>query len=145
MSSADDFFSYSEKDMLRGKTLPPAWYRVRIEQITKKLSRNGDSTNFNVEGTVLFNAEDGTTEYTGPSGDPVSIKNFPLEWNFNSKAMGFAKGFLEAQGISVQVGQRYSLMDARFLGTEIDVFVDNDLYEGRTVNRVNHKYRSPRQ
>jgi|SRR5215467_4100382 len=143
--SSDDFFSYSEKDMMRGKVIPPAWYRVRIEQITKKLSRDGNSTNFNVEGSVLFNAEDGSTEYPGADGKPVSLQNFPLEWNFNSKAMGFAQGFLEANGIHVEQGVRYSLLDSRFIGAEIDVMVENDLYNGRTVNRINHKYRVPRQ
>jgi hypothetical protein len=130
-----DFFTFSEKDMMRGKIVPPAWYRVRVDQITPKLSKNGDSTNYLVEGTILFNADDGTTD----------LANFPLEWNFNSKAMGFTRGFLEANGVSVEPGVRYSLTDGRFAGQEIDVFVENDLYEGRTVNRVNHKYRAPRQ
>jgi len=133
--SSDDFFSFSEKDMLRGKIVPPAWYRVRIDQISKKLSKDGNSTNYLVEGTILFNAEDGTTD----------LANFPLEWNFNSKAMGFARGFLEANGIEVTQDTRYSLTDGRFLGAEIDVMVENALYDGRTVNRVNHKYRQPRQ
>ena len=29
-------------------------------------------------------------------------------------------------------------------GHEIDVFVENDTYQGRLVNRVNHKYRAPK-
>jgi hypothetical protein len=133
--SSDDFFSFTPKELLRGKVITPAWYRVRIEQIGKKLSKDGNSTNFNVEGTILFNSEDGTTDFA----------NYPLEWNFNSKAMGFARGFLEAQGIQVDSDTRYSLTDGRFDGSEVDVYVDNKLYEGRTVNQVGHKYRSPRQ
>jgi hypothetical protein len=63
----------------------------------------------------------------------------PLDWNFNSKAVGFAVGFLQAFGVEVKAGMRFDLKSAE--KRELDVFVENDQYQGRLVNRVNHKYR----
>ncbi|MET0786266.1 MAG: hypothetical protein ABWY25_06130 [Paenisporosarcina sp.] len=127
--------SFSDRDLLRGKSLPPAWYRVRINTVGEapaKASEKGPSTNYPVEGTVLFNGDNGDVEYA----------NTPLDWNFNSKAIGFAVGFLQAFGVEVKSGQRFDLKSAE--GREVDVFVENDTYQGRLVNRVNHKYRPGR-
>ncbi|SRR5258706_6500971 len=120
--------SFSDKDLLRGRVITPGWYIVRIDQIGEKLSKNQESTNFLVEATILGNADDGSTEFA----------NFPLEWNFNSKAMGFAVGYLKALGFEVEAGKRYDL--SATAGKSLKVFIENDIYEGRTVNRVNHKY-----
>lgn len=127
--------SFSERDLLRGKIVTPAWYRVKIENIGEapaKQSEKGPSTNYPVEATVMFN---------GDSGD-VEFKGTPLDWNFNSKAIGFAVGFLQSFGVDVKAGTRFDLKSAE--GREVDVFVENDTYQGRLVNRVNHKYRTPR-
>ena len=123
---------FGERDILRGKVITPGWYRVRIDAVGEKPSKDGDSTNYPVEGTVIGNADDGSTDFA----------NVPLDWNFNSKALGFAVGFLQSLGIDVKPGTRYELASAA--GKEIDVFVENDTYQGRMVNRVNHKYRLPR-
>jgi len=123
---------FGQRDLLRGKVVEPAWYRVRIEAVGEALSKDGGSTNYPVEGTILFNGDNGSTEFQG----------VPLDWNFNSKAIGFAVGFLSAFGVEVKAGQRFELNNAA--GKELDVYVENDTYQGRMVNRVNHKYRSPR-
>ena len=123
---------YGQRDLLRGKVVEPAWYRVRIEAVGEALSKDGNSTNFPVEGTILFNGDTGSTEYQG----------VPLDWMFNSKAIGFSVGFLAAFGLEVKAGQRYDLANAA--GKELDVFVENDTWQGRMVNRVNHKYRAPK-
>jgi hypothetical protein len=128
--------SFSDRDLLRGKVLTPGWYRVRIETVGEapaKASEKGPSTNYPVEGTVLFNADTGDTEFA----------SVPLDWNFNSKAIGFAVGFLQAFGVEVRAGQRFDLKSAE--GRELDVFVENDTWQNRLVNRVNHKYRTPRE
>ena len=122
--------SFGDRDILRGKIVTPDWYKVRIEGVSEKLSKDQKSTNYVVEGTIVCRLEDGDTEFA----------NVPLDWNFNSKAMGFAVGFLESLGIAVESNKRYDL--SATAGKDIGVFVENDLYEGRTVNRVNHKYRS---
>ncbi len=123
---------FSNRDLLRGVVVTPAWYRVRIESVGEapaKASEKGPSTNYPVEGTILFNGDTGDKEFV----------NVPLDWNFNSKAIGFAVGFLQAFGVDVKAGTRFDLKSAE--GREIDIFVENDNWQNRMVNRVNHKYR----
>lgn len=127
--------SFSQRDLLRGKIVTPAWYRVVIESVGEapaKQSEKGPSTNYPVEATIRFNGDNGSTEFAG----------VPLDWNFNSKAIGFAVGYLEAFGVEVRPGTRFDLKSSET--KEIDVFVENDTWQGRVVNRVNHKYRTPR-
>lgn len=124
--------TFSDRDLLRGKIVTPAWYRVKIEAVGEKPSSDNKSTNYPVEATIIRNSDDGSVEFA----------NVPLEWNFNSKAIGFAVGFLEAFGVDVKAGQRIELSSA--VGRELDVFVENDTYQNRPVNRVNHKYRPAR-
>lgn len=123
---------FGQRDLLRGKVVEPAWYRVKIEEVGEKSSKDGGSMNYPVEGTILHNADTGSEDFAG----------VPLDWMFNSKAIGFAVGFLEAMGHTPKAGTRIDLAAAA--GKVIDVFVENDVYQGRTVNRVNHKYRQPR-
>ena len=125
--------NFSAKDLLRGKVVEPAWYRVRIDSVGEAPSKDGGSTNYPVEATIIRNADNGNEEF----------KDAPLDWNFNSKAIGFAVGFLQAFGVEVKSGVRFDLANAS--GKELDVFVENDTWQGRLVNRVNHKYRAPRQ
>lgn len=127
--------SFSDRDLLRGKIVTPGWYRVKIQSVGEapaKASEKGPSTNYPVEATILFNGDTGDREFQG----------VPLDWNFNSKAIGFAVGFLQAFGVEVKAGTRFDLKSAE--DRELDVFVENDTYQNRLVNRVNHKYRAPR-
>jgi len=127
--------TFSNRDILRSTLCTPAWYRVRIETVGEapaKASDKGPSTNYPVEGTILFNGDNGDTQFAG----------VPLDWNFNSKAIGFAVGFLQAFGVEVKDGTRFDLKSAE--GKEVDVFVENGEYQGRILNRVNHKYRTIR-
>lgn len=126
---------FGQRDLMRGKIITPGWYRVRIESVGEapaKQSEKGPSTNYPVEATVLFNGDNGDVEFAG----------VPLDWNFNSQAIGFAVGYLQSFGVDVQAGTRFDL--ASSAGRETDVYVDNDTYQNRLVNRVNHKYRTPR-
>jgi hypothetical protein len=125
------FITFGDRDLLRGKVVEPAWYRMKIESVGEKPSSDGGSTNYPVEGTIIRNADNGNTDFAG----------VPIDWNFNSKAVGFAVGFLQAFGVEPKAGVRFDLNAAA--GQELDVFVENDTYQGRTVNRVNHKYRKP--
>lgn len=121
---------FTEKDLLRGKVVIPAWYVVKIDAVHPFTpSKDGGSQNANVEGTII-RAEDGSGEFAG----------VPLEWNFNSKAIGFAVGFLAAFGVEIKAGSRFDL--AATENRELLVFVENDTWQGRTVNRVNHKYKA---
>ena len=121
--------SFSERDMNRGKIVEPAWYVMDIESIGEAPSKDGGSVNYPVEGTIVKNDDTGAEDFKG----------VPVSWNFNSKAMGFAIGFLQCMGVDVKPGTRYDLGGAA--GKQIVVFVENAEWEGRTINRVNHKYR----
>ncbi len=129
---------FTQKDILRGTILDPSWYRVKIDETGEKLSKAGDSTNYLMSGTVIRNADNGDE-----GNDKKHIAGVPIDWNFNSKAIGFMVGFFEALGQTVEEGKRFDL-DAT-VGEVIDIFIENDNYEGRTINRVNHKYRVPRE
>lgn len=127
---------FSNREILRGTVVTPAWYRMRIETVGEapaKASEKGPSTNYPVEGTILFNGDNGNLDFAG----------VPIAWNFNSKAISFAIGFLQSFGVEVKAGTRFDLKSAE--GREVDVFVENGEYQGRIVNRVNHKYRTPRE
>lgn len=123
---------FGERDLLRGKVVEPAWYLVRIDNVGEAPSKDGGSTNYPVEGTIIKNADNGAEDF----------KNVPLDWNFNSKAIGFAVGFLSAFGVDVKAGARFELANAT--GKTVEVFVENGEWQGRIVNRVNHKYRTVR-
>jgi hypothetical protein len=123
---------FSTRDLSQGKVVTPAWYRMKIESVGEapaKASEKGPSTNYPVEGTILFEGETGKQDFAGT----------PVTWNFNSKAIGFAVGFLQSFGVEVEAGKRFDLKAAE--GREIDVYIENDTYQGRIINRVNHKYR----
>lgn len=120
---------FGERDILRGKIVIPAWYRVHIESVGEAPSKDQQSTNYLVAGTIVKNADNGSGDFAG----------VPLDWNFNSKAIGFSVGFFEAFGMEVVAGKRFDLSDSE--GKDLDVFVENDTYNGRLVNKVNHKYR----
>ena len=124
--------SFSERDLLRGTVVEPAWYLVMIDDIGEAPSKDGGSTNYPVEGTIIKNDDTGEENFRG----------VPLDWNFNSKAIGFAVGFLKSFGVDVKAGARFELANAK--GKQVAVFVENGEWQGRMVNRVPHKYRALR-
>jgi hypothetical protein len=124
--------SFSDRDMNRGKIVEPAWYVVHIDNVGEAPSKDGGSTNYPVEGVIVRNADNGSEDFKG----------VPLDWNFNSKAIGFAVGFLLAFGVDVKSGARFELANA--IGKDIEIFVENGEWQGRIMNRVNHKYRPVR-
>jgi len=132
---------FDEQDFLRSKIVTPGWYRVRIDNVGEKPSKgtNADTTKiFPMSGVILFNAENGSEEF---SGVPT-----PPSWNFNDNpnAKGFIIGFLKAvTGDPNFHDKRIELKAAE--GKQVDVFIENDQYEGRIVNRINHQYRTPKQ
>ena len=127
--------SITQRDILRNKIVTPAWYRVRVDDAGEKTAKSGTSQNYPMEGTILFNADNGSTEFAGV---PT-----PVNWMFNEKAIGFAVDFLKACGAEVSTtGGRFELGDS--VGKEIDIFFDNGVYEGKIQNQINHKYRAPK-
>ena len=125
---------FSEEDILRSKIVEPAWYRCKIETVElPAISSKGDSTNYVLKGKILFNADSGDKTFAGV---PCPY------WGFNSKAKSNMVGLFAAFGAEPKSGSRMELNDVE--GKEIDVFIENDLYNGQTVNRIHHKYRAPR-
>lgn len=120
--------SFSAKDINRNKLVSPAWYVMKVESVGEKPSRDGGSTNYPVEGVIVHDASDGDTTFSG----------VPVTWNFNSKAISFAIGFFEALGAEIKPDQNLDFNAA--VGKSLRVYIENDEYQGRLVNRVNHKY-----
>src|SRR5688572_22344954 len=120
--------TFTDEDLARGTLVTPAWYRVAINSVTQKPSKDGGSTNFIMDGKIICNADDGSTEFSG----------VPLRWNFNSKAPGFMQGLFKAlmNTDKLKAGERYDLESAQ--GKEVDVFVENGEYNGNLNNRINH-------
>jgi hypothetical protein len=124
---------FTEREILRGTLLTPGWYRIRIDSVGEASSKDGGSTNYPVESTIIKEADTGSEEFKG----------VPLDWNFNSKAITFSIGFLKAVGIDVVPNQRYELGNA--VGKEVELFVNHREWQGRQVNNVPHQYRPLRE
>lgn len=126
---------FTETDLLRSKIVTPAWYRLLLGMVSEWTpTKDGASNNCTIEGVIQFNADNGDTEYAGV---PVT-----LQFNDKPKARGFIEGFLRGLGVDVEAG-RYDLSKAE--GQMIDAFVENETFEGRIRNRINHKYRVVRK
>ncbi len=128
--------TFSEQDILRNKIVTPGWYKVRVDRVGTKPAKGDNpetTTIWPIEGTIIKNAENGSEDFAGV---PT-----PAGWNFNDnpKAKGFMIGFFNSFGYEVKPGGRADLAAAE--GKELEVFIENDNYEGRVVNRINHKYR----
>lgn len=124
-------FEFSQKDILRNVILAPAWYRLKVDDVTYKQAANGQSTNIRVELVALKNAETGVTE---------NIEGVPFSVFYNSLAIGMAIPFVEAlTGEPVKPGMRIDIDAAK--GQEIEGFVEPKLVEGRQMNTVSNKWR----
>jgi len=136
-------FEFTAEDLSRGLVVPPAWYRIRIGRFSEALSKKGDSTNWVYDDCkILYNADDRTTEFVDSSGKTQTLANANITLRFNSKARGFVEGFFRALGGEPEAGARMDWNAAQ--DKEIDVFVENDTYEGRILNKASGKFRKPR-
>lgn len=124
----------SKRDLLQNTIVEPAWYRVVIDKIYDKISSKGDSTNTWIEGHILFNGDNGDMKFADV---PT-----PFLWLFSSKAAVGLVDFLAALGIQAEVGSRYRMED--FEGRELDMFIENGIYEGKMQNQTKNKYRVPK-
>lgn len=129
------FVEITPSDLLRDKIVEPAWYRLKINSTGEWTpTKDQQSNNCLVDCTIQFNADTGDTEYAG----------VPAQIQFNDKpgAQTFIRGYLRALGVELQPG-RIDLAAAN--GADIDAYVENETYEGRVRNRINHKYRTPKK
>lgn len=122
-------------DLLRDKIVDPAWYRLKINSTGEWApTKDGQSNNCIIECVVQFDADTGDATFAG----------VPISLMFNDKpgARPFIMGYLRALGVNVEAG-RIDLAAAD--GADIDAYVENETFEGRVRNRVNHKYRAPKK
>ncbi len=119
---------FTQEDLAGGVVVKPSWYRIRVNEVGEKPSKDKLSTNYPVEATVLFDGDNGDTEFAGAK---VTIY-------LNSKGKGFIAAFLNALGEQVVPG-RVNLEAAK--GMQLDTYIGNKLYEGRQVNDFSGKYR----
>lgn len=123
--------TFSKRDLLQGKTVNPAWYRCKVDTVGEAPSKDGGSTNYPVDFTIMFEGDTGSTEFA----------DVPFQNNFNSKAIGMAVPFLTALGVPIEAEKRIDLKAAE--GMSLDVYVGNKTYEGRILNDVK-AYRLPK-
>ena len=124
--------SFSDSDILRNKIVEPGWYVLNIEgHRTWSPTKDGQSNNCHMETVIEKNSDNGSTDF---SGVPIE-----LQFNDKPKARGFIEGFLRGLGVDIQSNTRYDLNSA--VGKKIEAYIENDTYNGRIVNRCNHKYR----
>jgi len=127
---------FSPEDILSGVIVEPAWYHVKVNGIGEATSKKGDSTNYPVEATILYNADNGDETFKGV---PLNERN----WMFNSKIPAFIIDFIKAvSGDDVEANKRVQLNDA--VDQELDIFIGNDTFDGRSKNKVTHQYRVTR-
>jgi len=126
--------TFSEKDILSSKIVTPSWYRVIIEEVEDKMSKDNTSTNSWLKGKILFNADDGSTEFANV---PT-----PFLWMFNSKGAWAVVGLLKTMGFTVEAGKRADL--SALVGKQVDAFIGNELYNGAMQNKMTGMYREPR-
>lgn len=135
---------FTKKDLLRDKLVTPAWYRVMIDQVGEwQPSKDKQSQNMTIDGTIVFNAENGSEEFQG-----IPIGGMGV-WNFNTKATGFALGLAKAMAEQCgynadEITPETQIEFKHFEGKFVDVFIINDTYEGRMKNKVDHRYRAPK-
>lgn len=132
---SETMVEFDESDLLRNKLITPSWQRLRIESVGPWTpSKDQQSNNALLEAVVICNADNGDTEFAGV---PLTI-----QFNDKKKARGFIEGFFKALGVEITPG-RFNLAAA--VGEQVEAFIENETYEGRTRNRINHKYRPVRK
>jgi hypothetical protein len=128
-------FTFSDSDLLRNKIVEPAWYTLDIQAHRDWTpTKDGQSNNCHYECVIVKNSDNGDESFTG----------VPIELQFNDKprAAGFIEAFLRGLGVDIVSKARYDGNSA--VGKKIDAFIENDTYNGRLINRCNHKYRQVR-
>ena len=111
----------SREDLLRGKTVAPGWYKMRIKSVEDSEASTDQSTNTTVSLVIIQD---------GP------FKDVPLRRVFNEKAPGFAIPLVQAiTGKRMdEKGGTFDLSNA--IGREVFGYVKNSTYQGRMKNDV---------
>lgn len=127
---------FSKRDILRSTIVDPGYYLVQIQKVSESISKKGNSTNYVIDEAEIICDESGGTKFAGV---PVPY------WGFNSLAKGFMIPFFEAiEGEKIEDGSRMQWSNA-LEGKKVYVMIDNEMFEGRPVNKQKHMYKPARQ
>jgi hypothetical protein len=125
--------------LLRNQLIEPGWYVALIQRVGKTAAKgdNPDTTEvYPVDGVIVRNADTGSTRYAGV---PTPYWSF----NNNPRAETFIIDFLKALADNQDITEGLKELSAAE-GRQIEVFIKNEEFQGRLINRLDHKYRPVR-
>lgn len=123
---------FSQREILKGKVVKPGFYLVEIDKVSESPSKDGASINYRIDEATILEDEGGDKEFAGV---PTPY------WNYNSKNPRFMIPFFEAiTGEKIEAGTRIG-WGSQLQGKKLYVFIDNDKFEGRPVNRIKDDYK----
>lgn len=118
-------FGINEKDIKRSVQVTQGWYATFIENAYETQAKTDGSKLIVFEGVIKGGEFDGV----------------PLVWQFSEKAAGFAIPFFKALGAPIgekdgnyEKGGNFD--EKKAIGKTIKVFVKNELYQGRMLNKA---------
>jgi len=112
-------------DTLRGSmVLDPNWYPAIVRAVEIKAAKTDASTNWNYRFEILSGKSRDGKDYTGTMVYRL----------FNEKALGFARPFVEALGITIHEDDEFDPNTA--VGKKLLIYVKNREYEGKLQNEV---------
>jgi len=121
-------FDFTPEDVARGAILQPGWYTLEVKKVEDGIAKSSG----NPKVTVTFSCLDGK-DHDG--NDAVGV---PLVTTFSPGAPGFAIDFCNALGANIgkegKAGIRIDMESCG--GKRLQGFVKNDVYEGKTQNKV---------
>lgn len=123
--------TFNKADFLKGQPLTPGWYKAKITNFEQKTPKGGsDSLNYKPTFALTI---------PGRPADEMP----EIEHTFNSKAIGMMIPFIAAkEGKTVQqildgmTNGTYSFDTDSVIGIEMQIKVENEMYEGRLVNKI---------
>ena len=124
----------NEDDLKSGRVVVPGWYRVLIEEVEDRQSKDNQSTNSWLKGKILYNADNGSKEFADV---PT-----PYLWMLNSKGKFAFEGLFRSLGHEWKLGARFQT--SALVGVQVEVFIENELFSGVMQNKMTNKYRVPR-
>lgn len=114
-------FGVNKTDILRSKVVdPPGWYPAVLKAVNQKPAKTDGSINT----ICTFHILEGP--YAG----------VPIDSLFSEKAPGFAVPLMEAL-LGRKINPEGEQVDfEKGIGTKIKIYVINDIYQGRKVNKI---------
>jgi hypothetical protein len=118
-------FGITESDVKKAVQINQGWYPVLVDNAYEKPASTDGSKLVVFEGHIIGGEFDGC----------------PLVWQFSEKAPSFAIPFFKALGAPIgEKGTEFEkggqFDEKRAIGKTIKVFVKNEMYQGRMLNKA---------